>query len=138
MNATGQCLCGAVRFTAESVHTDVHACHCGMCRRWGGGPAFATSVGAVVFEGEQHISRFNSSEWAERGFCKRCGTNLFYRLKDSNQHVLWMGAFDDPAPFRVAGEIFIDEKPEGYALAGEHPRLTGEQFLKSIQSGSGD
>lgn len=135
MKATGRCLCGAVSYSAEDVETDIHTCHCSMCRRWTGGPAFAATVGSVAFEGEENIARYDSSAWAERGFCSRCGTNLFYRMKEPNQYVLWMGTFDDPAPFRVAGEIFIDEKPATYELAGDHPRLTGAEFMAVLQQG---
>ena len=134
MTATGQCLCSAVSYQAKGVETDLHSCHCNMCRRWTGGPAFAVSVAEVVFENEQLITRFDSSEWAERGFCSRCGTSLFYRLKDSNHYVIWMGTFDDQAAFNLAGEIFYDEKPASYDFAGDHPRLTGAEFMASIQA----
>ena len=133
MEATGRCLCGAVTFSAEDVQTEINSCHCGMCRRWNGGPAFAAMVGKVTFKGEDSITRYGSSEWAERGFCNRCGTNLFFRLKEQDHYVMWVGSFDDQAPFRLSGEIFIDEKPPGYNLAGDHPRLTGEEFLASLQ-----
>ena len=136
MSVSGHCLCGAVTFEAEGVQPDIHSCHCSMCRRWSGGPAFAAGVGSVSFEGEENITRYDSSDWAERGFCKRCGSNLFYRLKEANHYVLWMGAFDDQSSFKLAGEIYIDEKPDAYDLAGDHPRMTGEEFLASIQGGS--
>src|SRR5687768_16408905 len=70
---SGHCLCSAVKFTAEKVETHHHICHCGMCRRWAGGPVFGASASGVKFEGEEHITRYASSEWAERGFCSRCG-----------------------------------------------------------------
>ena len=133
MSATGRCLCGAVTYTAEDIETDMNSCHCGKCRRWTGGPAFVVSVGKVKFDDENHITRFDSSAWAERGFCSRCGTNLFYRLKEADHYVLSMGTFDDQALFNLAGEIFIDEKPATYELAGDHPRLTGEEFMASLQ-----
>ncbi len=133
MSATGRCLCGAVSYTATDVDPHMHACHCGMCRRWSGGPAMAASVGSIEFQGEEHISRYDSSAWAERGFCSRCGTNLFYRLKETNHHVVWMGTFDDQAPFELVGEIYIDDKPAAYDFAGEHPRQTGEEFMASLQ-----
>ena len=133
MSMTGHCLCGAVTYTAEDVSTNYHGCHCTMCRRWSGGPAMAVSVGSVSFQGEEHITRFESSAWAERGFCARCGSNLFYRLKENDHYVLWMGSFDDQAAFRLAGEIFIEDKPAAYDIAGDHPRLTGEEFLASLQ-----
>jgi hypothetical protein len=135
MIARGHCLCGAVAFTAEDVDTSIHVCHCSMCRRWSGGPAFSVSVRSVAFEGGDHIVRFDSSAWAERGFCDRCGTSLFYRLKKTDQYFLNMGAFEDQSSFVVTDEIYIDEKPAGYAIAGDHPRLTGEQFLASLNKG---
>lgn len=133
MKATGRCLCGAVTYSAEEVKTDVHSCHCQICLRWSGGPAFAVSVGQVSFNSEHNIARFDSSEWAERGFCRRCGTNLFYHLKQTDHYVLWMGTFDELIAFKLAGEIYIDKKPALYDLAGKHPRLTGEEFIASLR-----
>lgn len=133
--ATGRCLCGAVTFTAKAVDTHVHSCHCNKCRKWSGASALAANVGDIAFSGEDSIERYDSSSWAERGFCKRCGTHLFYRLKEADQYVVWMGAFDDPAPFQLVGEIFVDEKPPGYEFAGDHPRMTGAEFMASIGMG---
>ncbi len=120
MDAKGRCLCGAVTFEAREVSSEVHACHCSMCRRWNGGPAMAVEVGSVTFDGEPNITRFESSEWAARGFCQRCGSNLFYLLKP-NRYMMWCGAFDEQ-PFRLAGEIYLADKPAGYEFAGDHPR----------------
>jgi len=133
MRATGRCLCGAVTFSADDVKSDIHSCHCSMCRRWNGGPAFAAGVGEVTFEGAEHLARYESSAWAERGFCSRCGTHLFYRLKEADHYIMWMGAFDDQTQFKLAGEIYIDEKPPVYDFAGDHPRLTGDEFMASLQ-----
>jgi hypothetical protein len=133
MTSSGRCLCGAVRFTAEEVETDHHACHCGMCRRWsGGGPFFAAHVRGVVFAGEEKLAIYESSEWARRGFCGACGTTLFYFLKPTQEYMMSVGAFDDQGPFRLAREIFVDHKPPGYALAGEHPRWTEEETLARL------
>lgn len=92
----------------------------------------AAGAGSVRFEGSEHIQRYASSDWAERGFCSRCGSNLFYRLKETDHHILCMGAFDDQSPFKLVGEIYVDEKPPGYDFAGDHPRQTGEEFLASL------
>ncbi len=82
---SGSCLCGATLITAKSISKNVGACHCSMCRKWSGGPLMAVDCGTdVSFEGEENISVFKSSEWAERGFCNKCGSHLFYRLKESN------------------------------------------------------
>jgi hypothetical protein len=133
-NMSGHCLCSAVKYTAEQVETHHHVCHCGMCRRWAGGPVFGASASGVVFDGEQNISRYASSEWAERGFCRQCGSHLFYFLKPASQYILCVGSFDDAAAFALSGEIYIDHKPSGYALAGHHPRLTEAEFLAKFQA----
>ncbi len=135
MSATGKCLCGAVTFAAENVDAHVHACHCSMCRGWTGGPMLAATVSGITFTGDEHIKRYASSDWAERGFCAECGSNLFYHLKDPGMYMMATGLFDDAGQFSLAGEIYVDEKPAGYDFAGEHPRLTGEEFLASLNQG---
>jgi hypothetical protein len=131
---TGHCLCGAVRFTAEDVDTSFHTCHCGMCRRWAGGPMFAATVGNVQFDGEENINVFDSSDWGQRGFCRRCGSKLFYRLKATGAHYLAVGTFDDADAFRLAGEIYVDHQPAGYRFAGDLHRMTEEQVLAQFMS----
>ena len=108
----GQCLCGAIKFTAKNVSNKVAACHCGMCRRWGGGPLMAVSCGTeVTFEGEENITVFNSSDWAERGFCRKCGSHIFYRLKEIKEHQIPAGLFDNQGGFNFDLQVFIDRKP---------------------------
>ena len=123
MNGTGQCLCGAVTFEAKDVESDVHACHCSMCRRWNGGPALAVPVGVVTLAGEANIRGYRSSEWAERGFCKKCGSNLFYFLMP-NRYIIEAGLFNEQ-DFKLESEIFCAGKPTWYEFAGGHPRHDG-------------
>jgi hypothetical protein len=132
MPESGGCLCGAVRFTAESVEHHHHACHCGMCRRWAGGSGFlGAAAHDIVFEGEAQLGRYASSSWAERGFCRTCGTTLFYFLVPTQTYTISVGTFDDQRPFVLALEIFIDRKPDGYAFVGDHPRWTeAETFAR--------
>ena len=128
----GSCLCGAVRFTAEHSKNNVGACHCEMCRKWGGGPFMSVHVGTdVIFEGDENITVFDSSTWADRGFCKRCGSHLFYRVKGPNQYFVPAGLFDDGDQFAFDYQVFIDEKPAFYAFAGDTTNMTGaEVFAK--------
>ena len=127
---SGKCLCGAVTFTATEVDSDVGACHCRMCQRWSGGIFMTTTARGVQFEGQENICTYRSSEWAERGFCGKCGSLLFYRLLKTDQHEMCVGVFDDGSDLVLSDEIFIDHKPAGYALAGEHPRLTEAETLE--------
>jgi hypothetical protein len=131
---SGRCLCGAVQFVAEEAESGVDACHCGMCRRWTGGPFFTSKTRSVAFQGAEALARYESSAWAERGFCKICGSTLFYYLKPTRTFMMSVGAFDDASAFRLIEEIYIDSKPEGYALAGDHPKLTEAETLAKFAS----
>jgi hypothetical protein len=131
---TGRCLCGAVVFSAEEAAPEFTACHCGMCRRWSGGsPLFTTHAKGVTFVSEEKLGRYESSDWAERGFCTVCGTPLYYRFKQSGAMMMSVGVFDEASAFRIKREIFVDRKPDGYALAGEHPRWTESETLARLK-----
>ena len=134
---TGQCLCGAVRFSANEVSTEFGACHCEMCQRWSGGPFMATSAASVTFAGEENLTRYQSSGWAERGFCKICGANLFYRVKKLTAHEMCVGAFNERDELLLTSEIFIDRKPAAYAIAGDHKRLTEAETIAMYADYSG-
>jgi hypothetical protein len=129
---TGACLCGAVRVTANPEKEIFDACHCGMCRKWGGGPIMTVDAGTTArFEGEDAITVYPSSEWAERGFCKTCGTHLFYRLKKEQTYALPIGLFENTAHYRFHVQIFIDMKPANYSFANKTEELTqAEVFAK--------
>lgn len=127
---TGRCLCGEVTVSINAEHTVVDACHCSMCRNWGGGPFLGVECrDGVEISGEEKVSVFKSSDWAERGFCRQCGTHLYYHLKNSNHYALPVGLFSDDASWQFKMQIFIDEKPAFYAFANETKNLTGAEVF---------
>jgi len=125
----GQCLCGAVRFEAARVHNQIGACHCRQCRRWASGPYFAVRTGSVTFEGDDNLGRYRSSAWAERGFCKRCGSSLFYRMIEEDRYMMAAGSFDDQSEFELDRQVFIDEKPGFYGFAQATKTSTAADFF---------
>ncbi|MBL4851705.1 MAG: GFA family protein [Gammaproteobacteria bacterium] len=129
----GQCLCGAVTVKVASAETKLGACHCNMCRRWAGGLLLAIDCGTQVsFNGEDNISVYDSSEWAERGFCKQCGSNLFYRLKDNQQYMMPPGLFDGFDSLTFDHQIFIEEKPDYYDFANDTHNMTGAEVFAAF------
>jgi hypothetical protein len=127
----GKCLCGKITVrTLDKTHID--ACHCGMCRRWGGGPAMGLACGSdVQIEGGETLKVYSSSEWAERAFCGECGTHIFYRLLAGNQYFLPAGLFQEGVEFEFTEQIFIDRKPTYYDFANQTVNLTeAEVFAK--------
>ena len=133
--AKGSCLCGAVRVTARTLSRSIGACHCGMCRKWTGGPLLAVDCGTEVsFEGKENVSAFNSSDWAERGFCKQCGTHLFYKLKKNNQYIMPAGLFENLGGAVFDHQIFIEEKPAFYSFSNQTKNMTGAEVFAQFAS----
>ncbi len=127
---SGQCLCGQVEIKSESASPHVGACHCTMCRKWGGGPFMEINCGAdIAIKGDSHVKTFDSSEWAERGFCENCGTHLFYRLKGTGEHMVPVGLFANDTELAFKTQVFIDEKPGYYSFVEDTESLTGEQLF---------
>lgn len=126
----GSCLCGAVRVSTTSTNHKVGACHCSMCRKWGGSSFLAIECGSnVSFEGEENIAVYQSSEWGERGFCNQCGSHLFYKFKPKNQYYIPVGIFDNETGFVFDHQVFIDKKPDYYSFANETKNMTEEEVF---------
>ncbi len=132
----GHCLCGAVTFRVSEGTSEVAACHCSMCRRWSGGPLMVLDAsGDVAFTGEESIGVYKSSEWGERGFCSKCGTNLFWRMADRSHYVVSVGALEDMDGLVLSHEIFVDEKPSFYDFANDTKKMTGEEVFAAFSGG---
>jgi hypothetical protein len=127
---TGRCLCGKVKFTILDQEDEIAACHCDMCLRWSAGPMFVLHCkGPVEFKGEEHIIRYKSSDWAERGFCGACGSGLFYHLLPTGEYMISPCALDDQSGLKFTNQIFIDEKPDWYAFSNETKNMTGAEIF---------
>ena len=130
MAKTGSCLCGAVKLMINEAPEATGACHCGMCRKWSGGIYMGVHCRAdnVTINGSNSITTYTSSDWAERCFCKTCGSNLFYRVTAPGPHQgdlhIGLGVIDDPDDVTLTEEIFIDKKPSGYAFANDTRKMT--------------
>ncbi len=89
----------------------------------------------VSFEGEDNISLFDSSGWAERGFCKNCGTHLFYRLKENHHYYMPADLFDEGPVLEFDSQVFIEEKPSYYCFANTTKNLTGAECFAEYGGG---
>src|SRR5690349_1779223 len=137
LDVSGHCLCGAVKFKAAVAKRDVDICHCDMCRRWSAGPYIGLPHdGAVAFEGADNIATYKSSEWAERAFCKVCGSSLYYRLSGTDHYSFSANALDDQGGLVLTSQIFIEEKPGYYDFANDTPKLTGAEVIAAFEAKS--
>jgi hypothetical protein len=134
MKAKGRCLCGSIELHVELSTTEVAACHCGMCRKWSGGPMLVIDGGELTkISNEAMVTRYPSSEWAERGFCSGCGTHLFYFLKPNNQYHFPAGLLDSEPYYQFSHQIFIDEKPAYYQFSNQTQDLTGAEVFAQFE-----
>ncbi|WP_112310845.1 GFA family protein [Pseudogemmobacter bohemicus] len=135
--ATGQCLCGAVRITVSHPPQEVNACHCGMCRRWTGVALVTLDVpeANIRIEGRNAVRSYVSSDWAERCFCGQCGSSLWYRLTAPaapRDYYLAAGLMDDLSGMSLANEIYTDHRPGAFAFAGPAKQITEAEFLAML------
>lgn len=114
----GGCLCGGVRYRVHGPLRDVIACHCSQCRRASGHFVAATSAPAdrLEFLSDSTLSWYESSPRARRGFCSRCGGNLFWRQQGGPDISIMAGTLDPPTNLRIMRHIFVADKSDYYGL----------------------
>ena len=130
-----RCLCGATQFEVQLRNHEVAACHCSMCRRQTSGPLMAIDIEEIHFVDQQYLSVFNSSEWAERGFCSVCGTFIFWRTKDhsfANINVFTLEELPDDLDFNL--EIYVDHQPAFYLFNNQTQKMSEAEVIEMFNS----
>ncbi|WP_418318907.1 GFA family protein [Piscinibacter sakaiensis] len=97
---SGGCLCGQVRLVASGRPYRVGVCHCLDCRKQHGALFHASAVypqEAVTVDGE-------TSSYAGRHFCLRCGSSVFSRSADEID--VNLGALDAPDQLMPTYELW--------------------------------
>jgi hypothetical protein len=116
------------------MRAEVDICHCTMCQRWGGAFYAGVKGDDAAVSGEDAITLYRSSNWAERAFCKHCGSNLWYRFLPTGNRSFLAGLFDLPVGFGIEQQIFVDEKPDWYDLAQASPMKTGPEIIAEAKA----
>ena len=124
--AQGGCLCGGVRYQTTSALRDVITCHCSQCRKTGGHFVAATQVPTADLRLTESATLrwYRSSDSAERGFCQRCGGNLFWRPTSpgSDTTSIMAGTVDPPTGLRIIQHIFTADKSDYYQINDGAPQ----------------
>ena len=115
-NHHGSCLCGAVKFQANSAPLRVSHCHCIMCQKQHGAAygSYATfnESDIKISQGNDKISSFNSTESVVRCFCSQCGSTLSWQsTTDSPAQIGYaLGIFDSAFKESVIKNIYVETK----------------------------
>jgi len=120
---TGRCECGAVTFEVEKVRETVTVCHCSKCRRTSGHLWASTHApsSAVTFTAQDGLRWYASSPHAMRGFCRECGSSLFYRMNGEDGVGIAAGCLDDTAGLRIGKHIHVADKAAYYPAPEDAP-----------------
>ncbi len=124
---SGGCLCGAVRYEVKGPLRDVVNCHCGMCRRSHGnfGPHSKARKVNITITKSDGLAWYKTSDIARRGFCRECGSGLFWEPFDFDATGIIAGSLDAPSGLKTIGHIFVGEKSDFYEIADNLPQYEG-------------
>lgn len=127
----GRCLCGAVRFQADTPSRFVSHCHCENCRR-AHGAAYVTWMGIPEArfrwtrgEGEE-LRHYPTETGAVRSFCGTCGSSLLYRSPRWEDEVhIAVGTLTGDPDRPPKAHVYADRAPEWSSFADSLPRFAG-------------
>jgi len=130
---TGGCLCGAVRYEVHGPLRNVINCHCSKCRRFHGHTGAYTSVRQehlrlVKADGlKWYRSETDETPNVHRGFCRECGSSLFWDPRGSGETIaVAAGSLDEPNGLETLGHVWVSQKAGYYNITDNLP-----QFEKS-------
>jgi len=120
---TGGCQCGAVRYALHAEPRGADICHCRMCQKaFGSFFAPLAAVPLTAFElSRGELSIFKSSDQAERGFCRDCGTPLSFRYVDKAHISIAIGSLDEPAKVQPRAQVGIESRMPWFAALATLP-----------------
>lgn len=99
-------------------------CHCSRCRRSHGHAAAYTAVAREGLELlEDRGLAWYVADGRERGFCRECGSSLFWLRAGSGTVSIAAGTLDQPTGLITAAHIFVDSKGDYYEIVDDLPRF---------------
>jgi hypothetical protein len=118
LRATGRCLCDAIKIRIYGTLRDVVVCHCSQCRRHHGAPPGYTSASLENVEviGRRNLKWYQSSPHARRGFCRVCGSSLFWEPLAAGRVAIAAGCLDKPTDLHTIRHVFVADKGDFYEI----------------------
>jgi hypothetical protein len=123
----GGCLCGAVRYRATAAPVRGVICHCPQCRRHSGAPALAfVHFPARNFTWVRGAPKlYQSSEFAQRGFCADCGSTLsMHEEVLADRMLIAVGTLDEPNRVRIEDHVWTKDQISWFRVEDGLPRYS--------------
>ena len=122
----GGCFCNAIKFTVTADTFWSILCYCKSCTKISGAPVVAWAgfvKNQIHWTGEQ-ICEFSSSKGVKRGFCKKCGASIFFKMNKSNIISISAGLFDKSLKLKTNRNIFTKNRLKYYSLDRDIPKFS--------------
>jgi len=131
---SGGCECGAVRYRVTGAMRDAVICHCSQCRRnHGYPPAYSMArIAELTIDGEGNLAWFASSKEAKRGFCRKCGSSLFWGMVESDRIAITAGSLKAPTGLKTVRHVFVADKGDYYEIADGMPQDPGDMSAHPV------
>ena len=117
-------MCGKVKYELRGDPIVTYYCQCGKCRKQSGS-SFATNVifrkeHLVFVEGEEAISRWNSSPGKHRYFCS---ASPLCSHGENRKHIVSVraGTLSDPLPLAPSVHAFVAHKANWVEINDDSP-----------------
>ena len=125
--AAGGCLCGAVTFSVTGDLREVTNCYCERCRLFTGHYLAATSAAAAdvtIEDASQQLSWYDVPG-AAYGFCRTCGSSLFWRADSSPAALsICAGALEPPTGLTTVEAWWASQASDYFARPDVPERAT--------------
>ena len=123
--STGGCLCGNVRYEVRGALRGVINCHCTMCQKLHGcyGAHTKALKANIKVTNNQGLAWYKTSDIAQRGYCRDCGSSLFWAPFDYDATGILAGSLDNPTNVATIGHIFTGEKSDFYQIDDDLPKF---------------
>lgn len=121
----GGCHCGAVRYEVEGPMRPVVFCHCRQCRSIHGHFAAYSAAprDAVRLIEDRGLAWYAASAHARRGFCRECGSSLFWAPEGHGYLAVAAGTLCDPTGLAAMAHVFTADKGDYYEIEDALPRF---------------
>lgn len=121
----GSCLCGECKFEVHGALRSIIACHCSQYRKQTGHYLAATSALLADFRllRSDPLRWYRASPTAQRGFCSKCGSTLFWQADGRDEISIAAGSLDGPTGLTIEGHIFCADRGDYYSIPNEGYQL---------------
>ncbi len=138
-SAAGACLCGEIQFSIELPALFCAHCHCTMCRR-AHGAGYVTWFGVEksrlsLAAGRDHLAWYDSSDHGRRGYCRSCGSSLFFESSHRAQTVdIVLASMSEDIGRSPEFHVYFDQRVDWVPLDDDLKKLGGTTGIDPIEN----